>query len=849
MATASVAILALVSGPLAAAAPPAPLERAVQLGPRTIPFGQSLVLPLAPLPARPGKLVAIRLRIVAVAATEAGCNFNASVRLNDNPLGRYTSAGEERLLERPPATELAAGPQHQGFPVFSGPQWMVVYAPSAQRGDAMTTDGQGATFLLDVSDLARGVDGNSLSIRNTRPVPNADGRGDLLVETIEVGWVDKSHLAPPLSDVPARGPIAAAVESGGLRLAQADGGGFALRGPQGPELLVETALGMDRKSPSTLVAEDPPDPAHVPGGPRPRTENWGPRGFRLAALFGPIHLLRTLEIRGGVLHWNESWTNTADRTLGVPFRHRLFLRREPARFRLAGDADSAALASSAGNPTLFLESRSRPGAGFGLTAESDWLRLLVWLRTGGGVGEAYSESLALAPLSRIDLAWTVTPAARGGYWTFINAVRRRWGVNGYCMPRPLFWGYAHAAGNGTTEEILKRSLGHLGPIYLTVGPWQRGEPDCRVVREGRYPKLPSGAPRAPGACGDFDVESFLTWAHREPSWREYGQEAADLRRACPQVEVVAMMHPAMEAIYRPLAHRWPNAAELIRDAEGKGFEVSYYSQAWLYGYTGKDWTVFYYVPRPGSAYLAHILSNVERGLDRYPTGGVYCDEFSWASRRRDYSRYDYSRWDGYSADLDRQGRVLRLKCDNAWISESAQLQITHEVLRRGKFFLGNGPSALRSVNRLPIHRFVEGGNGHGTISDGQLSRVPLVLGNMGDEQHRSGVFESVKQCLSSGSLYSPTAVNLLLDGPENFVSKLYPITIRQIGPGWVEGEERLATTVSGDYPWPHRGGKVRLLRYDGRGALVDRDRVLEVPPGDPLKIEVLPHGLVIAEKP
>jgi len=125
--------------------------------------------------------------------------------------------------------------------------------------------------------------------------------------------------------------------------------------------------------------------------------------------------------------------------------------------------------------------------------------------------------------------------------------------------------------------------------------------------------------------------------------------------------------------------------------------------------------------------------------------------------------------------------------------------------------------------------------------------VPLVLGNMGDRRTRGGVFESVKLCLSNGCIYSPSAVNLLLDGPDSFACKLYPITIRRIGPGCVEGEERLITTRSGSHTWPGRPAKVRLCLYDSSGGLLSKGRVAEVAAGEGLKVDVPERGLAIAE--
>jgi hypothetical protein len=331
------------------------------------------------------------------------------------------------------------------------------------------------------------------------------------------------------------------------------------------------------------------------------------------------------------------------------------------------------------------------------------------------------------------------------------------------------------------------------------------------------------------------VEAFLTFEHREAYWTELQQQVELIRRAAPNVKVMQMLHPAMEAVYRPLQDRWPIAAEAILTPEGKVFESAHYSRAWVGDYTDKDWGVLYYVPRPGSAYLEIIMGEVIRALDELNLDGMYCDEFSWAFSRGTYSRYDYSRWDGYSADLDEEGNVVRLKADAAAVTESCQLRMTGEVLRRGRYFLGNGGSALRSLNSLPIARFIEGGNGASRWPQGHLSATPLVLGNMGDEKTREGVFASVRACLREGCLYSPTAVNLLLEGPSNFVSKLYPMTVREIGPGWIVGEERIATTVSRKFPWP--GGEVRRYAYDAKGELLDAAQVVETLPKGEVEVE------------
>ena len=838
--------LPLLAGASGAAPPGAPLALAdaVRLPDQAVPRGKTVELTLPPLPAKAGMLVVLSFRAVTVSKGQGGCNWNATVRVNGGSLGRFTATGAERLVGRSSTLDLVR--ERLAFPVLSGGKQMIMYAKDADQGDLSTTDGLGATFHLDISDVARGVDGNTLFIRNECPVDLdlGAGLGDLAVTSIAVGWLDKARLPKVPSLVPARGTVAGGVGRAGVTLAQSRGGGFVVRLADGLELLVETAVGMRPGAPSVLLADDA---APAAPGVTFVAEPDGQAGFRLKATWPGLTLTRQVALADGQVAWTETWANTGTANRGVPFRQRFFLRDQEAWSTVGGSIDNGGVAQSACNPTLFLAAPQDKGHGFGIVAESDWLRLLTGYRGVRGVGEIYTEWLALAPGATLACQYTIAPVAAGGYWSFINGVRRRWGVNGTTMERAMFWGYASDVGIQDIAARWRQALAHLGPISVVLGPWQRLQPDSRVVTQGRYPKLPPEAPRTPGACPDLDVAAFLTFAHREPYWEQLKKDMAVLRQAVPGIKLYQMTHPSMEVVYRPLQERWPIAADAIQTPEGKAFESPVYSRAWLHELVDRDWGVLYYVPRPGSAQLASLLANINRGMDECGLDGIYCDEFSWAFSRDGYSRYDYSRWDGYSAELDDAGAIVRLKADAAMVTEECQARMTGEVLKRGKFFLGNGGSALRSITGLPIHRFCEGGNGPSTWAQGHLAAVPLVLGNMGDEESTEGVFESVKACLGQGCVYSPTAVNLLLKGADNFVCKQYPLTVHELGPGWVVGKERVLTTVSRAFPGPAQGGKVTVYNYDRQGTRLGPVTEVAAKAGAPLALTVLEGGLTIAE--
>jgi len=792
------------------------------------------------LPARPGKITVLTFRAVIVSRGPGGCNYNLALQINGQPTSRFTPEGSERMVGRSPALELTSG--GQGFPVFSGDKLMMMFAASTDQGDTMTTDGLGATFNLDVSDCARGVDGNTLTFRNILPGEMDEGFGHLQVTDLAVGYLDRSKLPKVASLAPRRGRIAQCTVKGPFRIGQAKGGGFSIAvGEQ--ELLIETALGMRSDTPAGLVAEDETT------SPRDETvKTSAPPGKRMGVVaeWPGLRLERTLDVRDGVLWWHDRWTNTGTEARGVPFRYRFFFREQATQFYVGGSSDNTALDCSASNPTLYMQPLGQ-GNGFGVTAEDDWLRLLGAWRGMGDLGEIYTRWLALPAGKSIDFEVSIAPVTDGeGYWSFINGLRRRWGVNDTTMPAPMFWGFARAPG-ANDAEMIRKSLGHLGPIIVCIGPWQRLEPDARVVTAGKYPKLPPDAPRTPGLCPDLDVDAFLTLKHREPYWDNVKSLTQLIHDHVPGAKVIEMIHPSMETIYKPLQDQWPIAPDAIKNADGTTFETAGYSRAWLGDMTQKDWGVLYYCPHDGGPQLQAILYGVRRGMDDCKLDGIYSDEFSWAFSRG-YSRYDCSRQDGYSADLDDNGKLVRFKCDNGWASEASQLQITGEVLKRGKFFLGNGGNVLKSIFRLPIQRFIEGGNGVTRMAGGHLSAVPLVLGNMGDEKTTQGVFNSAKLCLQHGCIISPMASNLLLEGDDNFVCKQYPLTVVELGPGFVIGKERLITTVSRSFNWPRGGGKVRLYRYDKTGTRVDAEAEVTVAKGEALAVVVPEGGMVVAER-
>ncbi len=140
----------------------------------------------------------------ASTGTSAGFNYNASVVVNGTALQHLTNRNEERLLIRTPVFKLLSTGNSYG--VFQKVWLATMFAHDADIGDSMTSDGRGATFTFDLSDVARGVDGNSLEILG-KTAPEAlkkhvgadEGNGLGKATDIEVGYLPQDVSSSPTS--------------------------------------------------------------------------------------------------------------------------------------------------------------------------------------------------------------------------------------------------------------------------------------------------------------------------------------------------------------------------------------------------------------------------------------------------------------------------------------------------------------------------------------------------------------------------------------------------------------------------------------------------------------------------
>ena len=843
------ALLSIAFGAVVQAESPSPLMKlplidSVKLGDFDIhKNNESRSFTLPKFQARPGYIPVLRCRMGTFKTTFGGCCFAAKINISGTDIGAQTAAGEVRMLGKHPRFEMTSTFRGRQFDYWAANDAKIdmPYGPSCDAIDNDSVTKDASVYLLDLRDVLSGNDSNTLTFTNIRPKRVPVLPLTLMVRDCEVGYISQDIVPAKPSTQVAYEPLQLTRQRGDLTLEVGKSGGFALKNGDNNILVVESRLSMDFNSKNTVLASDKrTNPADI----KVQNLDYGKYGIKTVIKFSPeVTLIRKLKLNyEGMLQWQEEWRNTGKKIIGIPFHHRLMANIKEPRIWLSGEPEASFIPTPATHPTIVFEERTGNKRGFALTMESDFARYVCAIRNIGDTAELYTSVLAIAPGTSQTLEFSLDAYQNDCYWTFINDLRKRWNLNNFTAERPLFLGFVpKKMPKGKEVEYLQQNFGHLGPIALSIKPWRSA--DRFLMLKDIYPRLPKDAPRTPGDSPDLDVEEYLTFKH----WDEidaYQKNCVDMiHKALPNAWVIQMTHPSMEAVYLPLEDRWPYADCAIRNFKGEIMHMPHYDRSHFKKHAGNNnWVMGYYVPYGGSKYYEKLINNIRRGME-IGFDGLYIDEFSFLFERIGYSRYTYDRWDGFSADLDNKGNVVRLKSDNAFASVSFQHAAVDLVLSKGKYFLGNLGTGARSLNSAPNMRFWESNTRVGWTHTYQ---VPMLLGHVNGDLKRT--FEGAKEAINSSCLYSPFAKSAKFLPKDNFVVKQYPFTTVKLMRGGIVGRERLITLNSGEYEWPGTpdGSVAELFIYSSAGVQVNKGRTAKVENGK-IKLQVPKNGMVIAE--
>ena len=509
---------------------------------------------------------------------------------------------------------------------------------------------------------------------------------------------------------------------------------------------------------------------------------------------GPCRLSRTVTPHEDYIHVADTLTNTTDQLIGVRVEHYADTVGPPEALYLAGRKSfaDAGNAWEPAHPSVFAQLTH---IGVGLVAEDDVFRVHVRsLHDANGFGLA-DDRLGLAPKTSVTLEWSIYPALRGrerspgDYWTFVNAVRRHWGVN-YTIPGAFI--FAHKWPAGLTGEQYAGWMHDRSLKYICGG--------IAKYADGMYA-------HGTGIC--FAPE----FVARERDWTQ--------RMAAADPELVPIAYFHAQCCTEPDC-RTKYADSRLLDAQGKQIDYPH------------GWVLPLFVPIEGNSYGRAIWQVVDCLINDIGVKGIYWDEMGYSVQTIAHGLP----WDGHTVALDPRTHEVTEKLTSVPLAmQSLALKIVAHIRAKGLFFMANSQAHTRTMTQQKIVRFVETGT-YSALAGTHLG-CPLGLGNHSTEETHAESATHVRELLKRGAVYYGHYYSRD-PAPWNFTSVMFPITPEQIGPGYVLGKERLHTAVSGRFGFPDgAAAEVYVVNANGEQA---EGMVQEVTEGGKRRYEIRMPG-------
>lgn len=788
----------------------------------------------------PEQVAVLRFRAWLNTPRPAGWNNYLALTLNGTPLDHRTAGGQRRVLNRAPAFMTS----HPNYAVVnlveqrSGlPCLQVFFGPPDEPVDPMVLSDRdaGYDYLLDISDLLQPGAVNELTLTNTaltkywgdRP---PDGLA-LMLDRLAVDRIPAAEVAALrqqqlLTRDRQDGPTITAGEAT-VRVTP-DGG---MQVEQGPQLFfVETSISYPReprRGENELSCRRAGD--GEPGW-QPRTEV-ADDGLTTVAEGQWYRLSRTIRADAGRVRVRDAITNRTREVLGLAVAYRVITPDEPRQVLLNGLPDAA---HGAGrfpeHPTLFVDDGAR---GLGFLAEDNALRLQSSTRAWLNAASLGTERLGLAPGETYALEWSLYPGDTDPY-TFINAVRRDWGVN-FTIDGP--WDFLDirrlqtAEGKAEVAALLRRKklkYFALVPWFEYYNGWGYSRQQYHAMMAEAITWLRGQVPEAKFlACVETNLVpvplSFFgdtipaDWPIGRDVGGKYGQPAT----------------PSMTA--RIDATPWRDS--VLRGADGNALIDCWYVQH----YRDRPAVNLMVYPKPGNARDQQFHEQLRWLLDEVGFDGVYIDQFSQAYSTS--NRYTHGDWDGRTVTLDAAGRVTEQLGDLGLLSAVARRGWVTAVLDRGKTVVANSLPAVNELQALPAARFMET-QGYEPLAGEAPVYWPMVKGQLGSPLGLGHSFpptagaaffmRTVIAHLQFGLVYYYYLTEFPPDGERGGefgpVNLMFPITPIELHEGWILGRERLLTCRSGSYLWP-REERPTVLLFDEQGRAAAPDATVEKVPG------------------
>ncbi len=414
--------------------------------------------------------------------------------------------------------------------------------------------------------------------------------------------------------------------------------------------------------------------------------------------------------------------------------------------------------SQPANPTVFWTYKDM---GVGLVPVDDVYRVHSSLYYYGDTAGISDSSFVIGSGGTYEMKWSIYLVPSHDYYDFINNVRRDLGVNFTIDGFSAFFRVGK-----TPMEYLKwlDVTGVKYPLSMISGAYKDGTS-----------QLAHGS-------------AFL---NQSGTYRGALKNAIRLLSTRPDIYPLVYFH-AQICTEDGAQEKYKDSRVLFL----QGNQASYSSGLPLFYATLEN------------SYGRELLKYADVVMDELGASGIYWDEMS-------YSRYPYTydTWDGHSGDIDPDTlQLVRKKGHVALLTQPFKEAFIKRVQEKGGLLIANSAPVTDTMTKFHIPRFIETGSMN-NLTRAHLSS-PIGLGDHLSEKRPEDVYQGVLEHLKYGCIYY--CYNQVPDTSDNILKRMYPITPIEIHEGYILGEERIITSISGVYGWDD-DSKLTVYYYNRSG--------------------------------
>lgn len=795
---------------------------------------QKFVLNLPAIPKKPGVLC-LTFRSYVYTPTPGGFNPYLAIEMNGKKLGRYVLTGEPRLVNHDAPLKTTVGTRDWWGDLKGAPVLQSFFAPGTAVVDKRIENPEIDFYLyvLDISDVANYVVvGPDQRIEKSAPNEIVftnfvlkkwlAAESAMVLEDVTVGYLPE----PMVASLRGEGRITkySDIQDGvtlndkEFSLTAGSAGGMEVRvGPNRYFFTASYSYPGEKEVGTNVLDVNKTTGEKIW---RPAVRKQDDRTIVISAEGSTFALARTLTLDDGKIRVKDRITNKKDVPVGIIIQYGMAMDGLPkaGSYLLGGVENTDVMALAPENPTIFAAGK---GSSLGMVAEDNVLRLQAELQRTSNTFSYLTKHFGLDAKKDYTLQFTVYPSGDKEYFGFINKVRRDWNVN-YTLQGPSV-----NVAPDSVDLIVNMVTARAKPGIYIWGPWFQHWYPTGMTREG-YRKVtmgPLASLRAidPGRIhvGMLEMnivpidKRTIPGGHILPGPKDY----ETMNKQTYGYSLSKEQTKVLEAS--------PYRDSFIRDAQGlivinNGFGIPPGAENYL--------NALVYI-EDGNHRCKTMLEQIDFMMDEMGFNGVYIDQFSMAfgSQHGNPDSTTYDRWDGHTVDIDDKGAIARKYTNVALIGATARAKVIQRVLDKGGSLVANSFPAVRETQSLRTFRFGEFENDPvnvlsyldgkpptvRTFGKGQLSS-PIIFGLRALAEWNGGPknrpfyadmqTKGIITALRNGLLYYYYDPYIPVAGPgagEHGPTKhMFPFTPVELHEGWVLGNERILTCVSGTYRFP-----------------------------------------------